>query len=141
MKACIRCGVEQALTEFYKHPQMADGTLGACKACVKSGAKLRRRANPAVQAYDRSRGNRQRPGYVRERREKYPEMYFAHTAVGNALRDGRLQREPCVFCGTEKVHGHHRDYSKPLEVVWLCPKCHTRLHTLFPETAAHEPKS
>jgi hypothetical protein len=24
-------------------------------------------------------------------------------------------------------------------VVWLCAKCHRRLHAVFPETAAHEP--
>jgi ribosomal protein S27AE len=54
--------------------------------------------------------------------------------VGNAVRNGRLTKEPCLFCGEEKVHAHHRDYSKPLDVIWLCPKCHNRLHAAFPET-------
>ena len=77
---------------------------------------------------------------LRDYRARFPEAYAARTAVGNAVRDGKLQKEPCLFCGTAKVHGHHRDYSKPLEVIWLCARCHNRLHANFPETAAHEPK-
>ncbi|RUU22662.1 hypothetical protein EN883_18610 [Mesorhizobium sp. M7A.F.Ca.AU.002.06.1.1] len=66
-------------------------------------------------------------------REENPVAYKAQTAVSNAVRDGRLFKQPCEFCGDDEVHAHHRDYTKPLEVVWLCPKCHHRLHALFPE--------
>lgn len=135
---CSKCEETKGFDGFYRHPRSFNGFMAACKECTKAAVKLRRRTNPAVQAYDRQRGNRQKPGYMKARREAHPEMYAAHTAVGNALRDGRIKREPCVFCASEKVHGHHRDYSKPLDVVWLCPKCHHRLHALFPETAAHE---
>lgn len=35
----------------------------------------------------------------------------------------------CEKCGSEeKLHRHHPDYSKPLEVVILCHKCHFALH-------------
>ncbi|TIX28948.1 MAG: hypothetical protein E5V35_00095 [Mesorhizobium sp.] len=68
-----------------------------------------------------------------EWREENPVAYRAQTAVSNAVRDGRLFKQPCEFCGDDEVHAHHRDYTKPLEVVWLCPKCHHRLHALFPE--------
>jgi len=58
-------------------------------------------------------------------REKYPEKYRARTAVSNAIRDGKLLREPCSGCGkTGRIHAHHDDYSKPLDVVWLCEMCH-----------------
>ncbi|QTC89414.1 hypothetical protein IFE19_01385 [Brevundimonas pondensis] len=77
---------------------------------------------------------------AREWREAHPDAYRAHNAVNNAVRDGRLTKEPCLFCGEAKVHGHHQDYSKPLDVIWLCPRCHHRLHANFPETAAHEPE-
>ncbi len=36
----------------------------------------------------------------------------------------------CSDCGAVDVviHGHHEDYSKPLEVIWLCVSCHMKLH-------------
>lgn len=110
-----------------------------CKECVKSRVRENRRNNPAVQAYDRLRSKRpERKAKARkiakEWREKNPAAYAAQTAVSNAVRDGRLAKEPCLFCGENNVHAHHRDYAKPLDVIWLCPKCHHRLHAAFPET-------
>ena len=31
-------------------------------------------------------------------------------------------------CGAPGRHRHHPDYSKPEEVIWMCNKCHRRLH-------------
>jgi hypothetical protein len=55
---------------------------------------------------------------------KYPERYLAHNATSNAIRDGKLTPQPCQECGNENVEAHHEDYSKRLEVVWLCKKHH-----------------
>lgn len=44
------------------------------------------------------------------------------------LRRGKIQREPCVDCGCDEAEMHHEDYSKPLEVVWLCRDCHLDRH-------------
>jgi len=61
-------------------------------------------------------------------RKRYPERYAAHTKVGNAIRDGKLAKKPCEVCGELIVHAHHDDYSKPLEVRWLCTKHHALHH-------------
>jgi rubrerythrin len=46
-----------------------------------------------------------------------------------ALEAGRLIKKPCERCNSiHKVEGHHEDYSKPLEVVWLCKSCHVARH-------------
>jgi hypothetical protein len=45
-----------------------------------------------------------------------------------AIRAGKLVREPCAVCGEEKVDAHHDDYSKPLDVLWLCRLHHNRRH-------------
>lgn len=38
------------------------------------------------------------------------------------------------MCGTsEKVHAHHHDYAKPLEVRWLCFRCHKASHPVDDE--------
>lgn len=47
-----------------------------------------------------------------------------------AKRCGRIKEQPCAHCGSaEKLNMHHEDYSKPLEVIWLCRKCHIFTHT------------
>jgi hypothetical protein len=141
MKTCFKCGVPKELKEFYKHPQMADGHLSKCIECAKADVLRHRAANlDAVQAYDRERGklphrlanvrayHKAHPDkiakYHRKTWEKYPERRNAAVAVGNAVRDGRLMKQPCEVCGATKVEAHHDDYTKPLEVRWLCNPHH-----------------
>jgi len=52
-----------------------------------------------------------------------------HSAVTKALKNGSLKKQPCAVCGTtDEVHAHHGDYSRPLDVVWLCPNHHAEKH-------------
>jgi len=51
----------------------------------------------------------------------------AHADVAREIRSGRLAPQPCEVCG-EKAIAHHDDYSKPLEVKWLCHKHHRERH-------------
>jgi hypothetical protein len=136
MKICRTCANEKPLSEFYKHVTMLDGHLNICRDCTRARVRQHRQLNDHVREYDRERGVRQSNKAVNERwTAKYPTRRAAHTALSNAIRDKRVQKRPCLFCGSEKVEGHHRDYSKPLDVVWLCPTCHRRLHANFPDTA------
>lgn len=53
----------------------------------------------------------------------------AENLVQKAVKRGALIRKPCESCGSEDcVHGHHDDYNKPLDVRWLCQKCHFEWH-------------
>lgn len=84
---------------------------------AKHGAEAARNKTPERKAQNAERSKRHR--------EKNPEKYRARCAVNNALRDGRLKRGPCKHCGgTERVQAHHADYSKPLDVEWVCFGCH-----------------
>jgi hypothetical protein len=130
-KVCFKCNVEKPLTEFYPHPRMADGHLNKCKECTKRDAKSRYDDKPdTISAYEKRRANTPHrkaklQEYQQRRRTKYPERFKARNAVNNALRDGNLARQPCEICGsTFDVEAHHDDYSKPLEVRWLCFKHH-----------------
>jgi len=130
MKTCFKCRRELPLSEFYKHKQMGDGHLNKCKKCTKSDSTKHRNDNlEKIRAYDRMRGNRQTNEYRNEYKLKHPNKYKAHTLVGNAIRDKKLFREPCEFCGTkDDIHAHHDDYLKPLNVCWLCAACHSQWH-------------
>jgi hypothetical protein len=143
MKTCAECRAVKPLTDFYRHPTYGDGLLHICKACHRRRMKVRRLTNPRVQEYDRARSTRlERKTASREIykkwRQDHPEAYRAQTAVGNAIRDGKLIRLPCFICGTtKKVDAHHKDYSQPFAVTWLCRRCHHRLHAAFPELGGH----
>lgn len=65
---------------------------------------------------------------IRKYREAHPDRHAAQMAVTHALRNGTLVRQPCEVCGIEKSEAHHFDYSKPLEVKWLCKEHHTDEH-------------
>jgi hypothetical protein len=59
---------------------------------------------------------------------KNPDKRQAHKAVENALRIGEMTRSPCSVCGAAEAQAHHPDYSRPLDVVWLCDKHHKAEH-------------
>lgn len=48
--------------------------------------------------------------------------------VQKALKRGKLEKKPCEMCGDENSQAHHCDYAKPLEVMWLCRRCHADWH-------------
>lgn len=68
------------------------------------------------------------------RREYYRNYYRyklnAHQKVYRAVMSGQLVRpESCSSCGrNSNLHGHHKDYKKPLHVIWLCVSCHKEVH-------------
>lgn len=122
------------LSDFYKHPQMGDGHVNKCKECNKKDVQANYRANrDYYRKYEAKRQQRAErrvanQRYQKTRRERFPKKYKARMALGNAVRDGRVQRHPCERCGSLRVHGHHEDYSKPLDVVWLCVEHHHERH-------------
>ena len=52
----------------------------------------------------------------------------AMRTIEKLVNQNIIKRLPCALCGNEKSLGHHPDYSKPLEIVWLCQKHHTIIH-------------
>lgn len=64
-----------------------------------------------------------------EKQKKYGMFKdIARTKLNNAIKKREIIRLPCEFCGEEKSEGHHNDYNRPLEVIWVCRKCHCKLH-------------
>jgi hypothetical protein len=69
--------------------------------------------------------------------ERKKELYWADPQVRNraiaraqaqhAFNRGDILWSPCP-CGSKDSEMHHEDYSKPLEVKWLCRRCHMLEH-------------
>lgn len=55
---------------------------------------------------------------------------MAHKMVYVAVRKGLLVKpESCSKCSAKgKIYGHHEDYNKPLDVIWVCSSCHMLIH-------------
>ena len=68
---------------------------------------------------------------VREWEKRNPEKISAHGKVKYALKVGKIIKPKfCMNCQREtRLSGHHRDYTKPLEVLWLCSSCHKLEHS------------
>lgn len=60
-----------------------------------------------------------------------PEKKRARRVLSKALKAGRVEKPAtCSNCGeiSARIEGHHEDYAKPLDVVWVCPSCHAIIH-------------
>jgi hypothetical protein len=95
---------------------MKDGLFGACKECIKARSTEWIRAHPEARAVYEKRRDRAK--------------VLARNRLKNAIRFGLIERGPCDVCGTtEGIEAHHEDYSRPLDVRWLCRKHHGEVHT------------
>lgn len=145
---CIKCEIEKPDTEYYRSTIRANGT-GECKTCTTARVRANRAENiERYRDFDRNRANL--PHRVKARKEyaqteqgkvatarakeayyyRHPTRSAAKSAVNHAIRDGKLQKPSQCECCNSKValHGHHCDYNKPLDVMWLCDPCHKAWH-------------
>lgn len=136
-KHCPRCNKTMPLGDFYRLRKAADGHQGYCKGCHKGAVKEWQHANPVRRAENKKLSRQRNPETkleaTRRERDRHPEKYRARTALGHAVERGQIIKpECCQDCGNEidsrLLHGHHKDYSKPLEVEWLCHGCHESVH-------------
>lgn len=133
---CKKCNETKPVQDFYKHQYSRISGLGECKECTKSRVRANRMINlEYYREYDRNRGNRQGIDYLRSYRAKNKAKYIAHVAVNNGIKCGKVEKaSSCESCGSlDNLHGHHDDYSKPLEVRWLCAACHRQWHVKYGE--------
>lgn len=72
--------------------------------------------------------SKKRHKYFLHYRSLHVDKWKARQKVEYAVRSGKMKKLPCRDCGAKKVNAHHPDYSKPLEVIWLCPPHHRLEH-------------
>ena len=132
-KQCFKCNQTLPLSEFYKHPQMADGHLNKCKTCNKRDTMERYNAlivTPEFVKSERKRGRNKyhrlykdtyaptKKEYRQRWMERYPEKVRAHSLSGKA--------KPTISGN----HMHHWSYAikHAKDVIELSPKDHAKAH-------------
>lgn len=134
MKTCTTCGTEKPKSEFQVRLASKDGFTAACKLCLKARDTKRyekeRELRLARQKMYLSTpdGKAAHKRAVQGWQEKNKLRRAAHVILGNALRNQTVKPQPCWVCG-KKAEAHHPDYSRPLDVVWLCKQHHREVHS------------
>jgi hypothetical protein len=117
VKTCTGCGHTKTLTQFYRHNRYRDGRRNQCRICVMAyNARNKVHFNALHREGKKRRGDKDW--------KKYPLRTRARNRLAHAVRRGLVKKLPCERCGRVDSQAHHQDYSKPLDVVWLCPVCH-----------------
>lgn len=129
-KRCPKCLEIKPLTDFCKRKDRKIGRQPGCKKCdllyrIKHHAKrllyaanYRLNHKEEILVYARE--------YIRKNKEKNKDKIYRK--VRTKKESGSLIPLPCSICGFSPTQAHHPDYSKPLEVIWLCPSHHKQLH-------------
>jgi hypothetical protein len=156
MRKCQKCNETKPLEEFHKNKSRPLGRNYVCIPCTSAYSReYVRRSDAKIKAAARSK-KYHATDHARERTRRYDksEQRMAYKKTYNKSKSHvesrakiakrlrvegktkahklvfhRLTKQPCERCGsTIRVHGHHEDYSKPLEVMWLCPIHHAERH-------------
>lgn len=151
-KRCSTCGERKPLDEFHRHKGTRDGRNSVCKPCAIKRAtawnrdhpsrraeivKQEQKRHPERMAAQRKRHReRHRAKFVEHRKRheaRHPEKTQARRKLEDAVQKGYVSKpDICSRCLGQvpavDLHGHHHDYSKPLDVEWLCRVCHNAEH-------------
>lgn len=122
MKHCKSCGKLKLACFFYKNNRNKDGLTSYCKSCMCKKTKEWQHNNPDKVAK-----------HFRTKYQNHTQKVKAQIKLRQAVASGKvLKPHHCEVCkkafDVNDIGGHHDDYSKPLNVVWCCDKCHKKIH-------------
>lgn len=135
MWECSRCGEWKPEEDFNTDRSLSNGLASLCRDCSKKAhityrSKHSDRIRRTKQVYSKTKrgrrvSRRSATGWAKRNKEKVR----AQRKLQYAIRTGSIIRpDRCEKCSRRRsVEGHHKDYAVPLDVQWLCRKCHTKL--------------
>lgn len=148
-RLCCKCRKVLPVSEFSANRKKRDGLQYACRGCLSAELSRRYRDDLEVsrarrRAYFASHPETAARATAKQRQSPY--KHAAHQSVARAVKRGQLAKPTaCSRCDdTYRVEAHHDDYSKPLDVMWLCTACHRVRHAelaaqgIDPEAAFRE---
>jgi hypothetical protein len=135
-KYCHKCKQDKPVSDYWVSATSKTGLQSYCKQCQKTRQVEYQKTKKGKSVYlasvkkyrktDKGRANHHRQANLY--RARHPEKTSAKNIVKLALASGKISKSPCVKCGsTKNIEGHHKDYSKPLDVTWLCTSHHNEV--------------
>ncbi|MGC1177023.1 MAG: hypothetical protein WA843_03035 [Candidatus Saccharimonadales bacterium] len=156
-RICTVCKVLKPITDFNKSSKGKDGYNAQCSKCkyAKTGRKnfLENKEKCYANAAKWNKANREivnkrtRERYafdkssIVERDRRHAEKKKAQHLLQTYVQRGKILKPSiCSICNCEskRIEGHHADYSKPLEVIWVCSSCHHNIHKSLKERVQPE---
>lgn len=135
-KVCRECRRELPVEEFNRNKNSTDGRQVRCRACFSEYNRDRYAADPERHKSNVRKYRLSNPDAVLSTRLSIcahtPTTKNAYKAIEAAIAAGTLKRPSvCSGCGVHesqhRIEAHHHDYTKPLDVIWLCTPCHRRM--------------
>lgn len=151
MKVCKICFQEKNEFDFSSNELTKDGFQHICKICYNQKYNKPRLEN-IKKTKEKYRLDRKRK-YIYELKKEYfgriklslvdkltekekEKLYKlkrrAWDSIMTELRAERLKKlNHCIICESKNdIHKHHEDYEKPYDILWLCAKCHGKIHRI-----------
>jgi hypothetical protein len=156
-KECKICKTIKLLQDFGKSKTGKYGYDAQCKKCRYARTGRAHFLKNKEKCYENAKkwhaNNREhinekaRERYLQDktpiikRDRKHAEKRKAQHLVQTHVRRGKIIKPSiCSICNCEskRIEGHHADYSKPLEVIWVCNQCHHNIHKSLKERVQPE---
>ncbi|MCK9370297.1 hypothetical protein M0R04_10355 [Candidatus Dojkabacteria bacterium] len=128
-KKCGTCKQEKLLDEFYFN-RLVNRYRSDCKKCNILASnnwiyKNKIKHLHSVRVYQSTlKGKVVTDKNTKNMHKKYPEKLSARTKLRYAVKTGKIAKFACEKCGNFLSEAHHTDYSKALDVIWLCRPHH-----------------
>jgi len=134
---CSQCGQEKPLDEFDVNKTKPLRRAYRCKECRREydrqHSSKKSKTPQKIEQVRRWHQSERGRMMDKQRRLLRKDKIRTKNMLNYLIERGIIQRQPCIRCGEENGQGHHPDYSKPLEVVWLCQTHHSEEHKRLKE--------
>lgn len=145
-RICRVCHIDKELLLFPKYVTSRNKKLRrlVCKKCYSKMNTLYRKTRPEhflkyarrwrfenkdrIIIYSLRNYKKNYSKILSYNRKKPKIVQSAYNKIKYSIKLGIIKKQPCGICHSPNSQAHHEDYSKPLDVIWLCARHHRDRH-------------